>query len=294
MFWIHLATLSAMKCTHCGFAASPRSAITCTLCGKRLDRAKEALPRGRRGASMRHEAWKRYLLVRIGAAPQEIDPGETLTIGRGAECALAIPSQRVSRIHAEIFWDDKQPVLKDLGSENGTLVNGRTIREHRLEDADEIRIGPFSCVYRCVNGQGSVGKILQALDSKAETIVSEDTLRGDLEQVSLVEVLGMLERSERTGTLEVYDTDRCDGVIVVDAGRPAHAEVQEQTGTEAVFAMLGEEQGRFRFTEEAVTAEPTIQDTSMTALLIEHGQRIDERFTMRLNMADLGDLEAED
>jgi predicted component of type VI protein secretion system len=243
---------------------------------------------------MRHEGWKRYLLVRIGASPLEIAPGETLTIGRAAECSLAIPSQRVSRIHAEIFWDDKQPVLKDLGSENGTLVNGRTIREHRLQDNDEISVGPYSCRYRCLNGQGSVGKILQALDSKVDTQVSEDALRGDLEQVSLVEVLGMLERAEKTGSLEVYDTERASGIVGVDAGRPVHAQANDQTGTEALFAMLDEERGKFRFTEGAPGDDASIEGTSITALLIEHGQRVDDRFTMRMNMADLGDLESEE
>ena len=244
---------------------------------------------------MRHEAKKFHLLVQVGNEPLEFYPGETMTIGRSVDCALSIPSQRVSRLHAEIFWDDKKPVLKDLGSENGTLVNGRTIREHRLKDGDVFAVGPYSCVYRCLSDERSVARLLLlGAGSLGDTVVAEDTLRGNLEQVSLIEVLGMLEKGAKTGTLEILDTDHNDGKIVVDAGRPVHAQATDLTGIEALFTLLEEERGKFCFTEGAVQVEPTIQDTTITGLLFQHARRIDERFTMRMKIADLGDLEAED
>ncbi len=285
-----------MNCAFCGFAASPRSAVTCILCGKELERAKDALPRGRRGPSMRYEeGWKRFLLVRIGASPLELTPGETLTIGRSKSCDLTIPSQRVSRTHAEVFWRSKQPVIKDLGSENGTLINGKAVREHELVDDDEIRVGPYSCAYRCVNGRGSVGKILEKLDSRAETATIEADLRGDIEQVSLIEVLGLLDRVEKTGSLEVFEADCEDGRIVFEKGVPLFAQVGDDLlGRGAVLRLLAQERGKFRFEDGLRDVERNIEERSVTELVIEHGLAVDRRHTNRRDLTNLGDLEDSD
>jgi len=80
--------------------------------------------------------------------------GENL-IGRGAECALKIPSSLVSRQHARILVSGEQASLQDLDSKNGTLLAGRPVRETvPLADGDELRIGPALLVF-CTAGAGS-------------------------------------------------------------------------------------------------------------------------------------------
>jgi DNA-binding response OmpR family regulator len=64
-----------------------------------------------------------------------------LTIGRGEECALVIPDRQVSRIHARIRQEGDEYFLEDLGSKNGTFVNGQELDcPHSLYDGDEIQI----------------------------------------------------------------------------------------------------------------------------------------------------------
>lgn len=67
---------------------------------------------------------------------------ETLTIGRGADCDIVIPDRQVSRYHARIQRDAEGYLLYDLGSKNGTFVNGVEVRDrpHRLVDGDIIQI----------------------------------------------------------------------------------------------------------------------------------------------------------
>lgn len=68
-------------------------------------------------------------------------PASGVTIGRAADNVLAIDDPRVSRHHARVAARGRALVLTDLGSTNGTRVNGVTIREVVLGDGDRIEIG---------------------------------------------------------------------------------------------------------------------------------------------------------
>ena len=66
---------------------------------------------------------------------------EIVTIGRLPECAIALDDPNASRRHAQIRREGLDVVLVDLGSTNGTKVNGVLVREHRLLPGDTITIG---------------------------------------------------------------------------------------------------------------------------------------------------------
>lgn len=72
-------------------------------------------------------------LYTIGAEP--------LVIGRSPECGVHLPEEGVSRRHARIEWRETEVWLKDLGSTNGTFVNGVATDEHALQDGDRIQVG---------------------------------------------------------------------------------------------------------------------------------------------------------
>jgi len=64
------------------------------------------------------------------------------TIGRSSDCDVVLPMRQISRQHAEIERDAGSYVLRDLGSKNGTYVNGQRVLDepYRLKDGDEIQI----------------------------------------------------------------------------------------------------------------------------------------------------------
>ena len=65
-----------------------------------------------------------------------------VTLGRGLDCDIVLPERQVSRYHAQIERDNGGYLLRDLGSKNGTYVNGQEVRDrpYRLRDGDEIQI----------------------------------------------------------------------------------------------------------------------------------------------------------
>jgi hypothetical protein len=74
--------------------------------------------------------------------------GVLTTIGRTPDNQVVVPVREVSRRHAEIVLTETGYVLKDLGSPNGTFVNGERITEHRLQDEDRIAMGGQVFVFK--------------------------------------------------------------------------------------------------------------------------------------------------
>jgi diguanylate cyclase (GGDEF)-like protein len=71
--------------------------------------------------------------VQLGTAPFEI--------GRATSNDLSIDQESISRHHARISFDGKSYWATDLGSTNGTYVNDELVKEQRLRDGDQLRIG---------------------------------------------------------------------------------------------------------------------------------------------------------
>jgi hypothetical protein len=70
-----------------------------------------------------------------------VTPQKRLRVGRGAECELTLHDPSVSRLQFEICFENGRPVLVDLGSRWGTLVNGVVSTRHELRPEDRISVG---------------------------------------------------------------------------------------------------------------------------------------------------------
>ena len=80
-------------------------------------------------------------LVLIHDDKRTVIEGPVLQIGRAPGCDIVLDDRNVSRRHAEIRRRGPVVVLVDLDSTNGTIVNGRRVREHPLADGDRITLG---------------------------------------------------------------------------------------------------------------------------------------------------------
>jgi DNA-binding response OmpR family regulator len=66
---------------------------------------------------------------------------DNVIIGREEDCDIVLPSRQVSRNHARIRRSGGRHILEDLGSKNGTFVNGQELTEpYPLQDGDEIQV----------------------------------------------------------------------------------------------------------------------------------------------------------
>lgn len=86
---------------------------------------------------------KPVLLVREGelAGQSFTISRDEFLIGRGETCDLTLPERQVSRHHAQILLRGRQFILRDLGSKNGTHLNGQAVTgSAELHDGDEVQI----------------------------------------------------------------------------------------------------------------------------------------------------------
>lgn len=91
--------------------------------------------------------------------------GETLTFGRDPENDITLDDHEVSRYHARLLRQGTEILVEDLGSTNGTLVNGKAITErHVLQPADIISIGSSVFGVKGFSAPSTVGITQVSLD----------------------------------------------------------------------------------------------------------------------------------
>ena len=78
--------------------------------------------------------------------------GDRVTIGRLSSNDIILSDPNVSRRHAELRREAAGWMVVDLGSTNGTLVNGKLAKEHRLEDGDRLTLGQSDLVFSSAPG----------------------------------------------------------------------------------------------------------------------------------------------
>ena len=95
------------------------------------------------------EAWRRMIL---GASEADATSlllaldwatahDDDLLVGRSAECDVRLADDSVSRRHARLVFRDGTWVIQDLGSTNGTIVNGQRVGRCRLQPGDRVWLG---------------------------------------------------------------------------------------------------------------------------------------------------------
>lgn len=92
-------------------------------------------------------AWEPTIEVNGKRFP--LRPGTTV-VGRGSDADIRISDNGASRKHLELIWDGKRGIARDLGSTNGSKVNGQRFRELKLEPDTLITIGQTTLRFRLV------------------------------------------------------------------------------------------------------------------------------------------------
>ena len=107
---------------------------------------------------------------------REFPLAKTRTIlGRRQDCDLRIPTRDVSRRHCEITPGEKRSevIVRDLGSSNGTYLNGKRIAESTLKPGDRLTVGPVTFIVQ-IDGEPATIKPEDAAPflEEAEAVVT--------------------------------------------------------------------------------------------------------------------------
>jgi DNA-binding NtrC family response regulator len=98
-----------------------------------------------------------YLVARLGETTRvlQLDEGSEVTVGRAPESTIVVDDTRVSRCHARIVRARDGLHVEDLGSRNGTHVNGTVVRSARraLAGGDALLLGPLELVVAAASGK---------------------------------------------------------------------------------------------------------------------------------------------
>jgi DNA-binding winged helix-turn-helix (wHTH) protein len=99
--------------------------------------------------------WARTCLISVGVREVALSPGEYV-LGRSNEAAILVDAVGVSRHHARITVGEKGALLEDLGSKNGTTVNGHALTARTpLTDGAVIVLGTTILKFRVLEAAGS-------------------------------------------------------------------------------------------------------------------------------------------
>ncbi len=213
--------------------------------------------------------------------PVRVETGVEITMGRSPTCALALPSAQASRHHAVVRADEEHVVVEDLGSTNGTFLNGERLTDQRvLEAGDRIRIGDVEVTFCWVETEEAAASQNLAADV---TMLSDPTftqapevqvLQGDLNKIPFFAVLQMLEMGGQSGRLGILGDDGAMS-LWLDSSRLVHAQTEKATGIEAALSIACVQAGRFQFTPEAEPPERSF-DASVTEIILEASRLEDE------------------
>ena len=234
---------------------------------------------------------KRYALRFISGKYQggefPLHPNREIVIGRSSDLDMVLVEDMVSRKHAKISVSDDQIVIQDLGSTNGTFVNGERIKKTRLRENDRILVG--TSILKLVEvdtskGQEKVPLNETDLHSMMEKVAAArktrnlTTMSGRIDEVPIPDLLQLFSTSKKNGVLVISYRDH-EGRIYLRNGRIRYAVIDDHheiSSTKAFFRMVTWQEGFFELDSASDEKFASEMDESTEGLLMEAMHEMDE------------------
>lgn len=208
-----------------------------------------------------------------------------LFIGRATELDLVLAEDMVSRKHAKLCMHAGALEITDLGSTNGTFVNGEKITRADLGLHDRVLIG--TSILRVVSlselstTSGERGDVKAMMERLAAREGDSSTMSGELADVPLPDLLQLFSTNQKSGVLTISgDTLVARGKIFIKDGKLTYAAIAGEppmSPMKALCRMLTWEGGAFVLDpyEDLGDLPQTFTD-STEGLLIEALRQLDE------------------
>ncbi len=214
-----------------------------------------------------------------------LSDGVPVIVGRSSDLDMVLVEEMVSRRHAKIELVGGVVTVEDLGSTNGTFVNGERIERASLVEGDRLLIG--TSILKLVSVDESAPgsrRNLQKVAFGKETIRQQGApsaaaparMTGHLEEIPLPDLMQLFGTSKKTGTLvltgqKVGRLHLVDGILVhatIEGGPPL-------APLKAAYRMLSWESGTFALEPADAGVQPTLALTAQV-FLMEGFRQLDE------------------
>ena len=211
--------------------------------------------------------------------------GREIVIGRSSELDMVLIEDMVSRRHAKIQTTEDEIAIMDMGSTNGTFVNGEKVKKARLKEGDRILIGTSIMKLVTVDPATTVSEAeaRNQLEKRGQqaamrTQVTNRAMSGNIEEIPLPDLLQLFSTSKRTGVLTLKGPQG-SGEIYLRKGQIYFATIDDAydlSPQKAAYRILTWEKGAFELdSSESKTVLEEITE-STEGLLMEGMRLLDE------------------
>ncbi len=220
-----------------------------------------------------------------------LDDDRTIIIGRSSELDMVLVEEMVSRKHARIETRAGEITIEDLGSTNGTFVNGEKVQTARLREGDRVLIGTSILKVVATSSVTTESQARENLESlavrRAQVPAREGhggttevgpRMSGNIEEIPLPDLLQLLGTSRKNGVLIIRTESRI-GRIFLNQGNVQYALIdgQPQLGpTKSVYRMLAWRRGVFDLDPPDSRRFDEPLDSPVQGLLMEGFRQQDE------------------
>jgi pSer/pThr/pTyr-binding forkhead associated (FHA) protein len=207
-----------------------------------------------------------------------------IIVGRSSDLDMVLVEEMVSRRHARIQLVDGSVNIDDLGSTNGTFVNGERVTHAELQEGDRVLIGSNILKVVATDSTGPIGSPMDGVQTRAATRTANSDARmtGNLEEIPLPDLMQLFGSSRKTGTLVVSSEGKV-GRIHLRGGLVHYVEAETDEGERLpveglkfAYRMIAWERGIFELTpEDPRKFEPPL-DLNVQEILMEGFRQKDE------------------
>ncbi|NRD56039.1 DUF4388 domain-containing protein [Corallococcus exiguus] len=214
-----------------------------------------------------------------------------IVVGRSSELDMVLVEDMVSRKHAKILFSDGAITIEDLGSTNGTFVNGEKVKQAKLKEGDRILIGTSILKLVHQGAESAVDesvvkqKLEEAAAAQAARTTKASSMTGKIEEIPLPDLLQLFHTSKKNGVLVVNNAH--EGRIYLRQGRVYYAVIDDNhnLGPQKSFnRIVTWEEGDFEL-RPADSQEFMVElDSSTEALLMDALRQLDEFKRLQPNL----------
>lgn len=227
----------------------------------------------------------RFISGKYQGAEFPFEDSPEIVVGRSSDLDMVLIEDMVSRRHARIECTD-EILIEDLGSTNGTFVNGERIKRAALKEGDRVLIG--TSIIKVVLAD-SVALAPSSSRRRGPKVTSNRVrgMAGSLEEIPLPDLLQLLGSSKKTGVL-VLETDDHLGRIHMDKGMIIHASVDDaEFGVlKSAFRMLQWTKGTFELTPASNEPVQNPAQLAVQEILMDGLRQLDELQAMEHSLPD--------